>query len=154
MLCEISFVYILRCRIPGCSVCLKRFALHGWQPCNFFASVVNPWRRANIYTYIYIYIGQVGRVFANGPEDLGSIPGRIIPKIFKWYLIPPCLTLSYTRYVSMVKWSNPGKIVAPSPTPQCSSYWKGSLLAALDYGRQIIIYIYMYKLSYTFYGHI
>ena len=23
------------------------------------------------------------RVFANGPADLGSIPGRVIPKIFK-----------------------------------------------------------------------
>ena len=28
-------------------------------------------------------IGLVGRVFANGPGDLGSIPGRIIPKIQK-----------------------------------------------------------------------
>ena len=40
----------------------------------------------------------------------------------KWYLIPPCLTLSIIRYVSRVKWSNPGKGVAPSPTPRCSSY--------------------------------
>ena len=47
----------------------------------------------------------------------------IIPKTFKkWYLIPPCLTLSIIRYVSRVKWSNPGKGVAPSPAPQCSSY--------------------------------
>ena len=30
-----------------------------------------------IYIYIYIYpIGLVGRVFANGPGDLGSIPGQ------------------------------------------------------------------------------
>ena len=28
-------------------------------------------------------IGQVGSVFANGPEDLGSIPGRVIPKTLK-----------------------------------------------------------------------
>ena len=27
-----------------------------------------------------------GRVFANGPGDLGSIPGRVIPKIFKMVL--------------------------------------------------------------------
>ena len=40
----------------------------------------------------------------------------------KWYLIPPCLTLSNIRYVSRVKWSNPQKGVAPSPTPRCSSY--------------------------------
>ena len=26
------------------------------------------------------FIGLVGRVFANGPGDLGSIPGRVIPK--------------------------------------------------------------------------
>ena len=35
-------------------------------------------------------IGQVGRVFANGPGDLGSIPGRIMPKTIKngtWYLL-------------------------------------------------------------------
>ena len=27
------------------------------------------------------------RVFANGPGDLGSIPGRVIPKTQKWYLM-------------------------------------------------------------------
>ena len=31
-------------------------------------------------------IGLVGRVFANGPEDLGSIPGRVIPKTLKMVL--------------------------------------------------------------------
>ena len=59
----------------------------------------------------------------------------------KWYLIPPCLTLSNIRDVSRVKWSNPGKGVAPSPTPWCSSSWKGSLLVTLDYGRQLYFYI-------------
>ena len=56
-----------------------------------------------------------------------------------------CLTLSNIRYVSRVKWSNPGKGVAPSPTPQCSSYGKGSLLVILDYNCDYIyIYIYIY----------
>ena len=32
----------------------------------------------------------------------------------------------------------------PSPTLQCSSYWKGSLLVALDYGRQLYFTIYIY----------
>ena len=31
-------------------------------------------------------IGLVGRVFANDPGDLGSIPGRIIPKTLKMVL--------------------------------------------------------------------
>ena len=48
-------------------------------------------------------------------------------RLKKWYLIPPCLTLSIIRYVSRVMWNNPGKGVAPSTTPRCSSYWKGSL---------------------------
>ena len=67
-------------------------------------------------------IGLVDRVLANGPGDLGSIPGCIIPKTLKWYLIPPWLTLSNIRYISRVKWSNPGKGVASSPTPWCNSY--------------------------------
>ncbi len=62
----------------------------------------------------YQLIGLVSRVFANGPGDLGSIPGPVIPKTLKWYLIPPCLTLIDIRYASRVKWSNPGKGVAPS----------------------------------------
>ena len=52
-------------------------------------------------------------------------------------MIPPCLTLSNIRYVSRVKWSNPWKGVAPSPTPQCGSYRKGSLRVALDYTCQL-----------------
>ena len=58
-------------------------------------------------------------------------------RLKKWYLIPPCLALSNIRYVSRVKWSNPRKGVAPSPTPQCNSSWKGTLLVAFDYSRQL-----------------
>ena len=75
-----------------------------------------------------------GRVFVNGPEDWGSISGRVIPKT-KWYLISPCIV----RYVSRVKWSNRGKGVALFHTPRCSSYWKGSFRVALDYGRQLMV---------------
>ena len=34
----------------------------------------------------YIYIGIVGRVFAIGPGDRGSIPDRVIPKTLKMVL--------------------------------------------------------------------
>ena len=42
----------------------------------------------HIYIYIYIYsLWTLGvRVFANGPGDLGSIPGRVIPKTQKMVL--------------------------------------------------------------------
>ena len=45
-------------------------------------------------------------------------------RLKKWYLMPPCLTLSIIRYGSRVKRSNPGKGVAPSPTPWCSNLSK------------------------------
>ena len=61
----------------------------------------------------------------------------------KWYLIPPCLTLSIIRYVSRVKWSNPGKGVAPSPTPRWSSHWKGIFRVALEYYRQLTYLQYL-----------
>ncbi len=36
--------------------------------------------------YVCQLIGPVGRVFTNGLEDLGSIPGRVIPKTLKMVL--------------------------------------------------------------------
>ena len=86
---------------------------------------------------------MIVRVFDNGPGDLGSIPGRVIPKTQKWYLMPPSLTLSIIRYGSRVKWRNPGKWVASFLTPWCSNYRKGSFWVTLDYGRQL----YLYRLS-------
>ena len=80
---------------------------------------------------------MIVRVFAYGSRDLASIPGRVIPKAQKWYLMPLCLTLSNIRQGSRVKWSNPEKGVSPSPTPWCNSYRKGSLRVTLDYGISI-----------------
>ena len=82
-------------------------------------------------------------MFANGPGDLGSIPGRVIPKTQKMVLDASLLNTQY--YKIKVKCSNPGKEVAPSPTPWCSSYQKGSLWVTLIYGRQLYNnYIYTY----------
>ena len=48
-------------------------------------------------------------------------------------------TQHYIRYGSRVKWSKPREGVAPSHTPWCSSYRKGSLRVTLDYGRQLYL---------------
>ena len=61
------------------------------------------------------------RVSTNGPEDRGSIPGRVIPKTQKMVLDVALLN-SIIMYRSRVKWSNPRKGLAPSPTSRCSSY--------------------------------
>ena len=39
-----------------------------------------------IILYLNRLIGLVGRVFANGPGDLGSIPGHVITKTLKMVL--------------------------------------------------------------------
>ena len=49
------------------------------------------------------------RVFANGPGNQGSIPGQVIPKTQKWYLMPLYLTLSIIRYGSRVSGAIQGK---------------------------------------------
>ena len=66
-------------------------------------------------------------------------------KTQKWYLRPPCLTLSIIRYGSRVKWSNQGRQVTPSPTPRCSSLWKGSLRVSHDYGHQHYLLYLLYR---------
>ena len=55
-----------------------------------------------------------------------------------------CLTLSIIRYGSSVKWSNPGKGVAPSPKPLCNSYQKGRLRVTLDLGHRLYLLVYIY----------
>ena len=82
-------------------------------------------------------IGLAVRVFANGPGDLGSVPGRVIPKTQKMVLDASLLNTQHykVRIKGKVEQSREG--VALSPTPWCSSYRKGSLRVTLDYGRQL-----------------
>ena len=84
-------------------------------------------------------IGLAVRVFANGPGDLGSILGRVIPKTQKMVLDASLLNTQHykVRIKGKVEQSREG--VAPSPTPWCSSYRKGSHRVTLDYGRQQLV---------------
>ena len=68
----------------------------------------------------------MSRVFASGPGDRGSIPGRVIPKTQKWYLITPCLTHSIIRYVSRVNVAILGKEDPPNLHSSVVAIGKGS----------------------------
>ena len=103
-------------------------------------------------------------MFANGPGDLGSIPGRVIPKTQKMVLDASLLSTQHYKVRIKGKVEQSRKGVAPSPTHWCSSYRKGSLRVTLDYGRQLYftflwyythtyIYIYIY-ISYLIYIYI
>ena len=89
-------------------------------------------------------IGLGVRVLANGPGDLGSIPGRVIPKTQKMVLDASLLNTQHykVRIKGKVEQSREG--VAPSPIPWCSSYRKGSLRVTLDYGRQLYFLLYIF----------
>ena len=50
-------------------------------------------------------------------------------------------TLLNTRHYKVRIKSKVEKRVVPSPTPRCSNYSKGSLRVALDYDRQLYLYI-------------
>ena len=100
-----------------------------------------------IHRTIFLYSCFLRVFFAHGPINwLECLPMvqetgvqsqvKSYQKLKKWYLMPPWLTLSIIRWGSRVKWSNPGKGVAPSPTPQCSSYWRRCFRVTLNYGRQ------------------
>ena len=110
--------------------------------------------RIIIITYKYKAMPDIGlavRVFANGPGDLGSIPGRVLPKTQKMVLDASLLKTQHykVRIKGKVEQSREG--VAPSPTPWCSSYRKGSLRVTLDYGRQLYFYKAMQLfLSYSY----
>ena len=88
-------------------------------------------------------MAHVVRVFANGPGDLGSIPGRVIPKTLKMVLDTTLLNTQHykVRFKGKVEqsweWSS-------APTPWCSSYRKGSLRVTLVYGPPTLLYIYIY----------
>ena len=94
---------------------------------------------------IMFNIGLGVRMFANGPGDLGSIPGRVIPKTQKMALDASLHNTQHykVRIKGKVEQSREG--VAPSLTHWCSSYRKGSLRVTLDYGRQLYFTIYIYS---------
>ena len=64
----------------------------------------------NRYHFVYIECSPIAR------ETWVQSQVESYQRLKKWYLMPPCLTLSIIRYGSRVKWSNPGKGVAPFPT--------------------------------------
>ena len=102
--------------------------------------ILGPTDRAEEKKRIFMLIfGLAVRVFANGPGDLGSISGRVIPKTQKMVLDASLLNTQHykVRIKGKVEPSREG--VAPSPTSWCSSYRKGSLRVTLDYGRQLYL---------------
>ena len=73
---------------------------------------------------------------------LGFNPRLSHTKDSKMVLDTSLLNTQHYKVQIKGKWSNPGKGVAPSPTPWCNSYWKASLWVAFNYS-QPTLYIYI-----------
>ena len=126
------------------SMKVESTALAGQRKTSALARVIQRSAACSRRLTICCFVRPIGLVVECSPmgwETGVQSQVELYQRLKKWYLIPPCLTLSIIRYVSRVKWSNPGKGVAPSPTPQCSSYWKGSFRGALDYSHQLYFFL-------------
>ena len=92
----------------------------------------------------------MGRVFVNDPEDLGSIPGHVIPKTFKMVLDTSLLnTQQYKVHIIGKVEQSRERSSAPLQHLGVVAIEKGSLLVALDYGRQFYFILRLKK--YVFY---
>ena len=84
-----ALIYAFSCFFCALSLCsiIMRLTISSLYPptmlliINFYFDIF----RSYPY-FIYRLIGPVGRVFAIDPGDLGSIPGRVIPKTLKMVL--------------------------------------------------------------------
>ena len=70
------------------------------------------------HIYIYIYTKAIGliRIFTNGLEEQGSIPGQVIPKTQK--MVPYATLLSTQHYKVRIK----GKVEQPWEWSSALSY--------------------------------
>ena len=111
-------------------------------------------RKIDIYIYIYIYIymsywpiGLVGRVCANDPGDQGSFQAWVMLKTQKVVLDTSLLNSKYYKVGIKGKVGPSWVMCRALPKPQCSSYWKGNLRVAHEYGRKLyffLIYILLF----------
>ena len=88
------------------------------------------------FSCVYVPMGHIfykiySKSFANGPGDLGSIPGRVIPNTFKMVLD--------TYLLNRVKWNNPGKGVESFPTLGVVAIKKGAFWLPSTKGRQLYL---------------
>ena len=92
-----------------------------------------------LYIFFYfIYFFETGllaewvKCLPNGPGDPGSIPGRLIPKTLKMVLDTSLLNTQQYKLRIEGKVEQSWERSSALPYSSCSSYWKRSLLVAID----------------------
>ena len=77
-------------------------------------------------------IGLISRVFANGPGDQRSIPGRVIPKTKKMVLDATLLNTQHNKVRIKGKVEQSREWSGALPYTSIGSYWKWNLQVNLD----------------------
>ena len=94
-------------------------------------------------------IGMMVRIFAKGPGNRGSIPGRIIVRTQNMVLDASLLSTQHYKVRIKGKLRNPRKREAPSSTTRCCRYVKRKPLGRPELqSANIYIYIYIYTHMY------
>ena len=124
--------------VISCKIRYQRWDKSDWK--NLFEHAWNN-NSSVVYWPLIPDIGLGVRVF-NGPGELGSIPGRVIPKTQKMVLDASLLNTQHYKVQIKGKVEQSREGVVPSSTHWCSSYRKGSLRVTLDYGRQLYLLIF------------
>ena len=85
-------------------------------------------------------------MFANGPGDLGSIPGRVIPKTLKMVLDTSLLnTQQYKVRINGKVEESRERISAIGVVPiEKGAFWSPSTTVALNYGHQLYLFTLLY----------
>ena len=125
------FIYIVE-RIIFAYYCLHLFiGFVAWYVMSYQWSKITAWwdivhfsKQLLWHHIIFAYYCMIGHWPSVARETWVRSQIESYQRLKKWYLMPPCLTLSIIRYGSRVKWSNPGNGVAPSPTHWCSKLSK------------------------------
>ena len=98
-----------------------------------------------IYVYIVPDIGLGVRVFANGPGDLASIPGRVIPKTQKMVLDASLLNTQHYKVRIKGKVEQSREAVAPPLHIGVVAIEKGAFGLPSTMVANFFMYIYIHK---------
>ena len=90
--------------------------------------------------------GLMNSVFANGPGDRGSIPGRVIPKTQKMALDASLVNTQHYKVWMKGKVGQSREWSSALPnTLRCSSYWNGAFGSLLTKIASLALYIFINK---------
>ena len=140
-------VQLVSCEVlpPGLfQDCSQHFCVKkgGWYLTIICLGTKSPQIHKNVHNNTWYHITVIGiMVRGQWSRRPGFNPWSNHPKTQKRVLDASFLYTQHYKVRIKCKWNNSRERIAPSPTLQCGTYWKGSLWVTLDYCRSIYSYL-------------